>query len=106
MERLPPDLERIGEHLVAGAERAVAARRRRTLLLTRAGATGIAALLAGATLLPGALGPAERPAGGLTLVGVPSAAVPVACDGPRGRHAAPPACSAGEPIRIGRPRRW
>ena len=106
MDRLPPDLEHVGEHLVAAAERTIVVRRHRVFLLARTCATGIAALLAAAVLLPGTLGPAVRDDGDLAFVSARHVAVPLGCDQPRGRHAALPACAAGDPLRIGRPRRW
>jgi hypothetical protein len=106
MDRLPPDLEHVGDHLVAAAGRRIAARRHRAFLLARTGATAVAAVLAAAALLPGTLGPAMRAHGDLAMAPGRQPAVPLGCDQPRGRHAAPPVCAAGEPIRPGRPRRW
>ena len=106
MERLPPDLERVGDHLVAAAERTIVARRHRAFLLARTGATGVAALLAAAVLLPGTLGPATRGQGDLAMVRARHLAVPLGCDQPRGRQAALPICAAGDRLRPGRPHRW
>lgn len=106
MDQLPPDLEHVGDHLVAAAERTIVVRRHRVLLLARTCATGLAALLAAAVLLPGALGPGMREHGDLALVSARHVAVPLGCDQPRGRQAALPACAAGDPLRTGRPRRW
>jgi hypothetical protein len=106
MERLPSDLDRVGDDLVAAAERAIVARRRRAGLAARTAATGVAALIAAAALLPGALGPGTRAPSDLALVRAPAVAVPVGCDQPRSRRVVLPACAAGDPIRLGRPRRW
>jgi hypothetical protein len=106
MERLSPDLERVGDQLVAAAERAVAGRRRRWTRLARAGAAGLGALVVAAALLPSALGPAERSGADIAFVRATTVALPVACDQPRGGRATLPACAAGDPLRIGRPRRW
>jgi hypothetical protein len=105
---LPPDLERVGDDLAAAAARALAARRRRRRLLARIASTAGAALVAAAWLVPGALGPAGR-ASDLLLARAPTIetpGLPVACDQPRGGRLALPACATGEPIRVGRPRRW
>lgn len=108
--QLPPDLERVGDDLVAAAERDLAARRRRRSLIVRMGGTAVAAILAGAVLLPAALGPSTRGRGPLFArtaalnVVVPSQ--PAVCDLPRGARVTLPVCVAGDPVRIGRPRRW
>lgn len=105
--RLPPDLERVGDDLVAAAERALARRHARRRLLARIAATSVAAVAALSALVPAALGPAIR--GGASaslLVQVEPPGLPVACDLPRGGRLSLPACAAGEPIRLGRPRRW
>jgi hypothetical protein len=107
--RLPPDLDRVGDHLVAAAERMLAARRRRHRLIARTASTGVAALLALAALAPAGLGPGLRDDGQLLLARAPSVeppGLPAACDQPRGGRLTLPACAAGEPIRLGRPRRW
>jgi hypothetical protein len=106
MDRLPPDLDHVGDRLVSAAERTIVARRHRSFLLARICATGLAALIAAAVLLPGTLDPAVRKHGDLAFVPARHAAVPLGCDQPRGRQAALPACVAGDPLRIGRPRRW
>ncbi|HYM58356.1 MAG TPA: hypothetical protein VES79_10390 [Solirubrobacteraceae bacterium] len=56
---LPPDLSRLGDEIVAAAERLVRARRRRVALLER-GAVAAAAALILAAGVPGALAPAVR----------------------------------------------
>jgi hypothetical protein len=102
--QLPPDLERVGDELVAAAARAADARRHRRGLAGRLAATAVTAVLAGAGLVPAALGPAERASEVLLAGSTP--ALPAACDQPRGGRVTLPACSAGDPMRIGRPRRW
>jgi hypothetical protein len=105
-EPLPPDLERVGDDLVAAASRDVATRRHRRGLAARTVGTLVAAVLSGALLLPAALGPSMRnPLLARTdaLEAVP--AQPTACDLPGGRVTLP-ACTPGDPMRIGRPRRW
>jgi hypothetical protein len=82
-EQLPPDLSRIGDQLVRATERRVEARRRRTALLARLAATGVAAALALAALYPGVLGRAERSADALRLASSGTSYVPTACDQPR-----------------------
>jgi hypothetical protein len=107
--RLPPDLDRVGDHLVVAAERILAARRRRQRLIARTAGTGVAALLASAALAPAGLSPAIRSGGELLLARTASfepPGLPAACDQPRGGRLTLPACAAGEPIRLGRPRRW
>jgi hypothetical protein len=104
MERLPPDLEHVGDHLVAAAERTIVVRRRRAALVARTAATVVAAVIATAALLPGGLGPGVRRDGDLAMA--PHVAIPVGCDQPRGRQATLPVCGTGDPLRIGRPRRW
>ena len=107
--RLPPDLERVGDDLVAAAARELAARRTRRRRLARAATTSAAAIVAFIALAPAALGPAVRRTSDVLLA---RAAVfeppglPALCDPPRGGHISLPACAAGEPIRFGRPRRW
>jgi len=108
-QRLPPELERVGDDLVAAAARALAARRHRRGVAVRIASTAVAAVLAGAWLVPAALGPAVR--GSEVLLARTTAfeapGLPAACDQPpRGGRVTPPACSAGETIRLGRPRRW
>jgi hypothetical protein len=107
--RLPPDLERVGDDLVAAAAHALAARRRRHRLLARIASTGVAALIAVAALAPTALDPVARSTSELLLARAPTftpPGLPAACDQPRGGRLSLPACAAGEPIRLGRPRRW
>jgi hypothetical protein len=107
--RLPPDLDRVGDQLVAAAARDVAARRRRRRLIARTASTAVAALIALAALIPAGLNPAVRSGAGLLLARAPAVeppGLPAACDQPRGGRLSLPACAAGEPIRLGRPRRW
>jgi hypothetical protein len=105
--RLPPDLVRVGDDLVAAAERTLQARRARRRMLARTAATSLAALAALTALVPAALGPATRGANaGLVVVQLEPPGLPAACDQPRGGRLLLPACAAGEPIRLGRPRRW
>jgi hypothetical protein len=99
---LAPDLERVGDALVAAATRDVAARRRRALL-ARAGATGVVAAL---TLAPAGLGPAQREPGLLLARAPITPSPPAACDQPRGPRGALPGCATGAPVPLGRPRRW
>jgi hypothetical protein len=105
-QELPPALDRLGEHLVAAADRVVAARRRRTELARRLAATCAAALLALAALLPAELGPAGRAPESFTgLLARAAPPIRAACDLPPGRRGALPACRAGEPPPLGRPHR-
>jgi hypothetical protein len=104
-EPLPPDLERVGDQLVAAAERDLAARRRRRALTARMAVTAVAAVLAGAVLLPAALGPSTRVPAIARTAFADLPAQPAGCDQP-GPAVRLPACMAGDPLRIGRPRRW
>lgn len=107
--RLPPDLDHVGDHLVAAAERILAARRRRQRLIARTASTGAAALLALAALAPAHLSPGLRDGDDVLLARATSfepPGLPAVCDQPRGGRLTLPACAAGEPIRLGRPRRW
>jgi hypothetical protein len=106
---LPPDLERVGDDLVAAAARALAARGRRRRLLARTASTAIVAVIAAAALVPARLGPAAHNGSDVLLARAASIqppGLPAACDQPRGGRLSLPACAAGEPIRLGRPRRW
>jgi hypothetical protein len=112
-DRLPPDLERVGDHLTAAAGRAVAARRQRRAALRRLSGASVAGALVFAALTPGALGPAQRTPGPfetlLARVSVTDTTVPRACDQPRGGRFSLPACEAitgGEAMVLHRPRRW
>jgi hypothetical protein len=107
--RLPPDLDRVGDQLVAAAERSFAARGRRRRLTARIASTAVAALVALAALIPAGLNPAVRSGAALLLARAPAVeppGLPAACDQPRGGRVSLPACAAAEPIRLGRPRRW
>jgi hypothetical protein len=109
--RLPPDLDRVGDALTAGAARSLAARQRRNALLGRLAVAGIGGALAFAALTPAALGPAQRTHGTLELLLArtdPAAqiAVPRGCDEPRGGRVTLAACVTGEPMVLSRPRRW
>jgi hypothetical protein len=104
-QRLPTDLDRLGDHLAAAAARSAAARRRRAALLARLAATAVAAVLAMAALAPSRLAPAERAAGTRVLL-ASAPATPVACDEPRGGRFAVPACRPEPAVTLGRPRRW
>jgi hypothetical protein len=107
--RLPPDLERVGDDLVAAATRSLAARRTRRRRLARTASTGVAALVSLAALIPAALGPAELNPSRVLLAratGIEPPGLPVVCDQPRGGRISLAVCAAGEPIRLGRPRRW
>jgi hypothetical protein len=106
---LPPDLDRVGEDLVAGASRQIAARQHRRALATRMAGTAVAALLAGAVLLPAALGPSTRNGASVLFartVVLDAPALPAACDQPHGGRLRLAACATADPMRIGRPRRW
>jgi hypothetical protein len=105
---LPPDLDRVGDDLVAAAALAIDRRGRRRRLIARAAGTGAAAMAALAWLVPATLGPAERSHDMLLArsVSLVEPARPAACDLPRGGRPALPACQAGEPIPLGRPGRW
>jgi hypothetical protein len=105
-ERLPPDLERVGDQLVAAAARSLADRERRRARLGRLGAIGVAAILTPAVVLPAAVGPAERPPDALPQLAAQAPIVPAACDPPRHGAVGIRLCSAGEPTVVGRPHRW
>ena len=80
---LPPDLDKLGDALAAATERAARERRRRRDLIGRLVATGVASVLAFTVLNPGALGPADR-SDGLLSIASAEAYVPQACETPRG----------------------
>src|SRR5687768_14072778 len=82
--QLPPDLSKLGDDLARATARSVVARRRRTDLLARLAATGVAAALALAVLFPGALGSADRERDLLQFAATGVSYVPTACDQPRG----------------------
>jgi peptidoglycan/LPS O-acetylase OafA/YrhL len=122
-KRLPPDLQRVGDELVAGVERSLAARRRRRRLFAHSALTGVAALAAAAAFVPSTTGPgagrssATPTAGALFAAHIP--AVPAACDLPLGGRLSAPACRASasasggtsatttsDPVPLGRPGRW
>jgi hypothetical protein len=107
-QRLPPDLERVGDDLVAGVERALAARRRRRRVFAHSALTGVAALAAAAAFIPASIGPGARTGsapGRLIAAHLP--AVSAACDLPLGGRLSARACPASsDPVPLGRPRRW
>jgi hypothetical protein len=102
--RLPPDLERVGDELIAAVARSVQARRRRRRVAARSVLTGLAALAAAAAFAPAGLAPSTGGGADPLLARVP--AVPAACDQPTGGRLALPVCAAGDPVPLGRPRRW
>jgi hypothetical protein len=101
---LPPDLDRVGDHLVAAAERAAAVRRHRIERAGRAVGTVLAVILASAALMPGALAPGDHRVADAGRLLARTPALPVACDQPR--PATVPACDASDPVVLGRPHRW
>src|SRR4051794_31899745 len=101
---LPPDLDKVGDDLVAGVARAVDARRQRRRRAL-AGLGAVAAAIALPVVVVPAVGPGHREPVLLTGATI-EPAVPVGCDQPRGRRVALPACVAREPEPFGRPRRW
>jgi hypothetical protein len=108
-KRLPPDLERVGDDLVAAAARSLAARRTRRRRVARTASTCVAATVALTAFAPAALGPAVPSPTDVLLARasvIEPTRLPVACDQPGGRRVLLPICAAGEPIRLGRPRRW
>jgi hypothetical protein len=88
-DRLPEDLERLGEQLTAAAGHTLSRRRRRADLRRRVTTSGVIGALAFAVLTPGALEPGLRDLGSLAV-----AAEPLACDQPRGARFSMPACNA------------
>jgi hypothetical protein len=88
-DRLPDDLERLGDELAAAAGRTLSARRRRTEFWRRMATGGVVGALAFAVLTPAALDPALR-----DLETVAIASEPLACDQPRGTSFSMPACNA------------
>jgi hypothetical protein len=92
---LPPDLARLGDHLVDAARRATRERRAQRRRFALAALTGA---LAFAALTPAALGPAHRE---LRLAAVPAEAVPAGCDQPRGVRFTLVSC--GGPMVLNRP---
>jgi hypothetical protein len=94
-ERLPDDLERLGNQITTAADRRLAARRRRSELSRRLTTTSVVGALAFAVLTPAALGPAQRGTAVLEVAALPAGetADRMACDQPRGAHFALPACT-------------
>ena len=102
-EQLPSDLGRIGDEIVAAAEREVRARRRRVALVKRGAVAAVAALvvIAGA---PRGLAPADRAGRPLVLAAILSTPVQAdlrpACDRPRSAtFANPRPCGLGDDAR-------
>jgi hypothetical protein len=82
---LPPDLDRLGDHIVAAARRAAARRERRR----RFAVAGVIGALAFAALTPAALGPALRqPAIGVAAQGLE----PHGCKQPQGERVTMASC--------------
>jgi hypothetical protein len=94
-ERLPDDLERLGNQLTTAAERKLSARRRRSELSWRLATTGVVGALAFAVLTPAALEPAQRGDDALEIAALPAADAKdrMACDQPRGAQFGLPACT-------------
>jgi hypothetical protein len=94
-ERLPDDLDRLGNQITTAAERKLAARRRRSELSWRLATTGVVGALVFAVLTPAALEPAQRGADVLEIAALPAADAMdrMACDQPRGARFALPACT-------------
>jgi hypothetical protein len=90
---LPPDLRRLGDEIVAAAERDLRSRRRRRAASLTCAAAALAALMVGAGV-PGVLAPAERTgdAPAIALAAAPPEHRP-GCDLPRtATFAYPAAC--------------
>jgi hypothetical protein len=82
---LPPELDRLGDHLVSAARRASARRERRR----RFAAAGVIGALAFAALTPAALGPASRqPAFGVAA----ESFEPHGCKQPQGERVTMASC--------------
>lgn len=94
-ERLPDDLERLGNQIATAATRRLAARRRRSELTWRLVTTGVVGALAFAVLTPAALDPAQRGVDALEFASLPAAEAMdrMACDQPRGARFGMPACT-------------
>jgi hypothetical protein len=102
-EQLPSDLSRLGDEIVAAAERDVRARRRRVALLARGTVAALAALIVMAGV-PRALAPADRAGEPLVLAAILSSSVEAdrrpACDHPRSAtFTNPRPCGLGEDAR-------
>jgi hypothetical protein len=93
-ERLPDDLDHLGNELTTAAERKLAARRRRTELSWRLATTGVVGALVFAVLTPAELEPAQRGADVLEIASLPADEMDrMACDQPRGARFSLPACT-------------
>jgi hypothetical protein len=83
-ERLPPELSRLGDQILAATEDKLRARERRSRLLSRLATAGVAGALLFAVLTPGPLGSADGEGDLLRLASAPALAVASpACDQPR-----------------------
>jgi hypothetical protein len=96
MVELPPDLARLGDDLVAAAQRSAARRerRRRVALATAVGA------LAFVALTPAALDPAQRE---IEFASTTASFAPPGCDQPRGARFTMAACEGTEILRPRKP---
>jgi hypothetical protein len=93
-ERLPDDLDRLGNELATAAGRKLAARRRRAELGRRLAIIGAFGALVFAVLTPAALDPAQRAAERLEIAALPAEhSDRMACDQPRGARFSLPACT-------------
>ena len=91
-DELPPDLDRLGDELIAAARRQLHTRRRRVRLAVR-GILGTAAALAVAITVPGVLAPAE-------LTGIPVSMASFATGADAGSR---PACDQVRPATFAYP---
>jgi hypothetical protein len=82
-ERLPPELSRLGDQILAATEDKLRARKRRNELLSRLATAGVAGALLFAVLTPGPLGSADGEGDLLRLASAPATAMPSVCDQPR-----------------------
>jgi hypothetical protein len=98
MASLPPDLDRLGDQLMAAAARTRDKRSRRGEQRRRLTVAGVVGAIAFAVLTPGELGPAIRD---LTLAN--ATVVPPGCELPRGSGFMLPRCKAARAARPHRP---
>ena len=95
---LPPDLDRLGDQLVAAARRSSARRERRRRLVV----SGVVGALAFAGLTPAPLGPADRT--GVLEAAASEDFAPPGCDHARGARYTLAACERAKVQ--DRPRAW
>jgi hypothetical protein len=101
MASLPPDLDRLGDHLATAAAGTRDRRRRHAEQRRRFAVAGTIGAIAFAVLTPAQLGPAVR---GLTLA--TASFVPPGCDHLRGSGYMLPRCVAAPAARPHRPYAW